>query len=260
VIEYLAYRAPLALFWLTLIAANYAFIALGFAIRRRFAPELGGPNEKAFEATHGAIFILAALILGFSFSFASERFDARRLLIVEEANAIGSTYLRASFLRAGTADRFRSILRDYTQARLKSYAYTSDPASREAMERKSIAMQDVLWSVVVTAARDDPGNGRLGLLAQALNDTIDVSTKQAAALRGHVPTAMLGLALATSFVAIMLVGAHFARAHRPQIFLGLVVGLLIATVVTEVVDLDRPEQGFVRVDLVPLQAQLQRMQ
>lgn len=257
-IEYLAYTAPLAVFWLTIIVANYACIALGFAIRRRFALQPGGPDEKAFDVAQGAIFALAALILGFSFSFASARFDARRLLIVEEANAIGTTYLRASYLPAGAADRFRSILRDYTQARLAAYA--PDPVSSEAMERKSIAMQGALWSVVVAAARDNPRNVQLGLLTQTLNDTIDISTKQSAALRNHVPTAVLGLVLVVNFVSTILLGVHFVRMLQPQIFLALVFGLLFATVVTTVVDLDRPQHGLVRIDVRPLQTQLQGMQ
>jgi hypothetical protein len=255
--EYLAYTAPLAVFWLTITAANYACVALGFAIRRRFPLEPGGRGEKALDVAQGAIFVLASLILGFSFSFTSVRFDARRLLIVEEANAIGTTDLRGSYLPAGAADRFRSILRDYAQARLAVYV---DPARSEAMERKSMALQDALWSLVVLAARDDPRNVQLGLLTQTLNNTIDISTKQSAALRNHVPTAMLNLMLVVSFVAAIFLGVHFEQMRQRQIFLGLIFGLLFATVVTTIVDLDRPQHGFVRVDLRPLQAQLQRMQ
>lgn len=256
VIEYLAYTAPLVVLWLTLIVTNYACIALGYAIRRRFAVEPGGPEEKALDVAQGAVFILASLILGFSFSSASARFDARRLLIVEETNAIGTTYLRASYLPAGSAGRFRSVLREYTQARLAAYAPDSVSS---AMERRSIAMQDVLWSVAAKAARDDPRNVQLGLLTQTLNETIDISTKQAVALRSHVPTEVVGLVLLVSFMATMLVGAQFARAHPPQIFLALAVGLLVATVVASIVDLDRPQHGLVRIDLRPLQTQLQRM-
>ena len=254
-IEYLAYTAPLAVFWLTITVANCACVALGFAIRPRLALE---PDEKALDVAQGAIFVLASLILGFSFSFTSERFNARRLLIVEEANAIGTTYLRGSSLPASATDRFRSILRDYAQVRLATY--TRDPASSEAMERKSLAMQDALWSIVVMAAREDPRNVQLALLKQTLNDTIDISTKQSAALHNHMPTAMLGLVLVVTFVAAILLGVHFERMRQPQIFLGLVFGLLFATVVTTVVDLDRPQQGLVRVDLRPLQTQLERMQ
>ena len=208
--------------------------------------------------THGAISVLAALILGFSFSFASNRYDPRRLLVTEEANAIGTTFLRAAFLRAGAADRFRSTLREYTQARLAAYTAPT-PAGIGAMERKSIAVQDVLWSLVVMAARDDPRNGQLGLLTQALNQTIDISEKQAAALRSRVPAAMLGLVIVVSLLSTTLLGARFGRARGPQIFLAFLFCLLFATVITEIVDLDHPQRGLVRVDLTSLQSQLQRM-
>jgi hypothetical protein len=212
-IEYLAYTAPLTAFWLTIFAANYACVALGLAVRRRFALKSGGPDEKAFDVAQGAIFALASLILGFSFSFASARFDARRLLIVDEANAIGTTYLRASYLPTGAADRFRSMLRDYTQARLGAYA--PDPVRSDAMDRKSVGAQDALWSVVVAAARDDPRNMQLGLLTQTLNDTIDISTKQSASLRNHLPAAMLDLVLVMNFSSSTLLGVNFSRTLRP---------------------------------------------
>jgi hypothetical protein len=259
VIDYLAYSAPLAVFWLTLAGANYVCIALGSAINRRFALERGGPEEKALDVAHGAIFVLAGLILGFTFSYASARFDARRLLVVDEANAIGTTYLRASYLPAGAADRFRAVLRDYAQARLATYSLLPDPAASQATERKSIELQDVLWSAVLTAARNDPRNVQLGLLTQTLNETIDISAKQSAALRNHVPTAMLGLVFVVSLVSMILVGVHFARMREPQVFLGIVVALLLATVVTAIVDLDRPQAGLVVVNLRPLETQLQQM-
>jgi hypothetical protein len=259
VIEYLAYSAPLTILWLTLAVATYVCIALGSAIRRRFALKAGEPEEKALNVAHGAIFVLAGLILGFSFSYASTRFDARRLLIVDEANAIGTTYLRASNLPASTADKFRTILREYAQARLGIYSHVTEPAIRQVMEHKSIAMQDVLWSILVATELGDTRNVQFGLLTQALNNMIDVSARQSAALQSRLPIVMLVLVLVVSFVAATLVGLHFERMRGLPGFLGLIVALLFATVITTVVDLDRPQAGLVRVSLRPLQMQVQQM-
>ncbi|HET7265013.1 MAG TPA: hypothetical protein VFL28_10115 [bacterium] len=257
--EYLAYSTPLAALWLTLAAANYVCIALGSAVRRGFAFESGGPEERALSVAHGAIFVLTGLILGFSFSYAAGRFDVRRLLVVEEANAIGTTYLRASNLPAGTADKFRTILREYAQARLGIYSNVTDPETSLALERRSIAVRNALWAILVAAESSDTRNVQFGLLTQALNTMFDISARESAALGTHLPIAMLVLVLVVSLVAATLVGVHFERMRGLPGFLGLIVALLFATVVTTVVDLDRPQVGLVQLNLRPLQTQLQQM-
>jgi len=198
------------------------------------------------------------MILAFSFSFASERFEARRSLVVQEANDIGTMYLRASYLPAGQADRFRSILRDYTRARLGTF--TRDPAIGTAMRRKATGLHDALWSIAVTSARADPSNVELGLLTQALNETIDISTTQYAELRNHMPTPVLRLVLIVALAAMIILGVHLTRTRWPQIVLALVSGFLLATVIAAIIDLDRPLSGLVRIDLTPLQTELQSMQ
>ena len=77
-------------------------------------------------------------------------------------------------------------------------------------------MQDVLWTIVVTAARDDPRNVQLGLLTQTLNDTIDISAMQSAALQSHVPTAILNLVLIMSLLSAVFLGLTLARPRPPQ--------------------------------------------
>ena len=258
-LEYVAYAAPLVVFWLALGVTNYACIALGSLIRRRFALAPGGPEERALGVAHGAIFVLTGLILGFSFSYAAARYDARRALVVEEANAIGTTYLRAANLPGAAAEQFRATLRDYARARLGVYLNLPDPRTSQTMERRSIATQDALWSLLVSAERSDTRNVPFGLLTQALNHMIDVHAEQSAALRTHLPIAMLALVLVVSVVATMLVGVHFERLRGVQTFLGIIVALLLATVVTGIVDLDRPQLGLVRVNLSPLEAQLDDM-
>ena len=113
--------------------------------------------------------------------------------------------------------------------------------------------------MAVTAARDDPRNVQLGLLTQTLNDTIDISAKQTAVLRSRVPIAMLRLVLVMSFALAVFVGVLFTHTRRTQIFLTLVLGVLMATAVTEVIDLDAPRSGMVRIDLTPLQTQIESM-
>jgi len=143
-IDNLEYALPLVISWLALVVAYCACFALGVAIRRRLALEPDSPDERAFSIAQGGVAVLAGLILGFSFSFASTRFETRRMLVVEEANAIGTTYLRAVSLPVASADQFRSMMRDDAQARLVAYADLSNRGRSEAVERQSVAMQGTL--------------------------------------------------------------------------------------------------------------------
>jgi hypothetical protein len=258
VLQYLAYTAPLVVFWLALIVLTYASIALGFALRRPLGVVPGEPYPKALDVAQGMIVTLAALILAFAFSFASTRFEGRRLLIVQESNNIGTTYLRASYLPAGSADRFRAILRDYTRARIATF--TRNSAASSAMERKSAALQGALWSIAAAAARADPRNVELGLLTQTLNETIDVSAAQSAALHARMPAAVLRLVLIVTLASTTLLGVGLTGPRRPRFLVALMLGLLVATVVSAIVDIDYPLSGRVRIDLAPLQRQLQSMQ
>jgi len=101
-IDNLEYALPLFISWLALVVVYCACFALGVAIRRRLALKPDSPDERAFGIAQGGVAVLAGLILGFS--FASMRFETRRMLVVEEANAIGTTYLRADFLPVASAD------------------------------------------------------------------------------------------------------------------------------------------------------------
>jgi hypothetical protein len=258
VLQYVAYSTPFIVLWLTLIVLTYASAALGFALRRTLGVVPGEPYPKALEVAQGMIVSLAALILAFAFSFASTRFEGRRVLVVQESNNIGTTYLRASYLPAGSADRFREILRDYTRTRIATF--TKDSAVNNATERKSAALQRALWSIAAGAARADPRNVQLGLLTQTLNETIDVSAAQSAALRGRMPAAVLRLVLIVTLASTTLLGVRLTGVGRPQILVALISGLVVATVVGEIVDLDYAFSGLVQIDLTPLQKQLQSMQ
>jgi hypothetical protein len=237
---------------------TYASTAFGFALRRTLGVVPGEPYPKALEVAQAMIVSLAALILAFAFSFASARFEGRRVLVVQESNNIGTTYLRASYLPAGSADRFREILRDYTRTRIETF--TNDSAVNDAMERKSAALQRALWSIAVGAARADPRNVQLGLLTQTLNETIDVSATQSAALRGRMPAAVLRLVLIVTLASTTLLGVRLTGAGRTQLLVALISSLVVATVVAEIVDLDYAFGGLVQIDLTPLQKQLQSMQ
>lgn len=215
--------------------------------------------DDTWNVIQGGIIGLVAFMLGMSFSQSEGRFDARRELVVKEANAIGTTWLRADQLPATQAREFRAVLADYTETRLR--AYETQPrgdALREA-QQKSDDEQARLWAIASGALRAGPGNLGRSLLVSSLNDTIDVSAEQLAALTHHVPTTIVFLTLVLVVIGATLIGFSFARAGVNPHVLALAYVLSSVLVVEMVVDLDRPQSGFIRVNLDPMKIQLRSM-
>jgi hypothetical protein len=205
-------------------------------------------------------------VLGLSFSQAEGRFDARRALVIKEANAIGTTWLRADQLVHARQQRFRQVLVDYTSTRLRAYELpgaVQRPGGQVAYQAeldRSNREQDEMWAIASSALRAHPGNLGLSLLMQTLNDTIDVSAEQLQALTTHVPTAVVVLTLALITLGALSLGLRFAADRSRPTALSAIYVVASVIVVTMMIDYDRPQTGFVRVNLNPLKVQLQSME
>jgi len=217
-------------------------------------------NLDAFTALQAGLLTLASFVLGLSFSQASSRFDGRRSLVMKEANAIGTTWLRADQLSGPETSEFRRILTDYTAIRLKAYETPGDPAlHKEAIER-SDHYQSRLWAITSGALHRNPQNLGVSLLMQALNDTIDVSAEQLQALSTHVPTTVIELTLLLVTIGALSLGLRFALDRARPVALSAAYVVANVVVISMMIDYDRPQTGFVKVNLTPIRVQLQSMQ
>jgi hypothetical protein len=257
--EHLAYNSAPAVFLVFAVILNIVCFELGRVFGKRSPAGEHPRAEAAFSIAQTAIFGLGGLILAFSFSFAAARFETRRTFVTQEANAIGTTYLRADYLPAPESTRFRSVLKNYAKLRLLMYAWSPDQSSRSRAEQQSIALQDLLWGIAVKAGRADPRNVQLGLLTQTLNETIDMSASQSALLKTHLPLPVVALIVLVSVLVAMLVGVSFGRAGTVQPVTSIVLCIVFGVVIYTIVDLDRPQRGFIRTNLTPLQTQLDAM-
>jgi hypothetical protein len=239
-------------------------IVLGLSIELPFRfwkiSEASPVTDGAFNTTQAALLTLGVFVLGLSFAQASARYDARRTLVVKEANAIGTTWLRADQLGAAETTTFRRILTEYTAVRLKAYGAPEDPQLRQRALDQSDRDQAALWAIASKALRGHESNLGLALLAQTLNDTIDVSAEQLAALRGRVPTAMLVLMIVLVTLGTLSIGIRFARDKSRPALMSAIFVVASVVVINMVIDYDRPQTGFVNINLDPLHRQLQSMQ
>ena len=113
-------------------------------------------------------------MLGFTFSLAASRFDDRRRIVIDEANAIGTTYLRAGMLPEQQASVVQPLLREFVDVRLSMV----DPTAIEAGLARSADLQQRLWAEATAAFNEDPHSLVAGLFTQALNDVIDLHAKR----------------------------------------------------------------------------------
>src|SRR5258706_67406 len=138
-------------------------------------------------AVEGAVFGLMALLIAFTFSGAATRFDVRRGLVVEEANDIGTAWLRLDLLPVTAQPPLREKFRHYVDARLAVYRKLPDIASARIELARATALQNEIWKDAVAGCRDSGSSPATMLLLPALNQMIDITTTRTVAAQTHAP-------------------------------------------------------------------------
>lgn len=224
-------------------------LALQEAGRRLGARRLQADPEGAragLGAVEGAVFGVMGLLIAFTFSGAASRFETRRQLIVDEANAIGTAYLRVDLLPADAQPKIRDLFRAYVDSRIEIYRKLPDVSAAQQALARSNALQGGIWKACLEAASGAPQATML--LLPALNQMFDITTTRTVALQTHPPAiiyAMLGLvALACS----LLAGYAMAGTKQRSLVHGLGFALILTLTVYVILDIEYPRVGLVRIE------------
>ncbi len=217
----------------------------GYRIGRR--RKAGDPQTsiEVIGTVDAAVFGLLGLILAFTFSGASDRLITRRAQIVQEANAIGTAYLRIDVLAASDQPPIRDLFRRYLDARIEVFDKFLDKTASNAALRKSEEIQAEIWSRSVTSCRADVKPEGCLLILPALNEMIDITTTRTMATRTHAPLVVLVLLLLLAVCAAMLSG--FAMSNQPNrsVLHMLLFSLVVAASIYVVLDLEYPRAGLI---------------
>lgn len=236
---------------LLLLAAS----EMGYRLGMRQARARG---QSGSYLTHevSALGVLA-LLLGFTFSIAAGKFEARRALVLDEANAIGTASLRAQMLPAGYADEAKLLFDRYAVARVRLFDAGLDERARRTANEESESLHGQLWTLARQALEVNRLDVGTGLFIAALNDVIDMHGKRKAAYGYRLPDAIFVLIYAVATIAFVLsgvaAGVHESRSRVPTY----VMAVLVTSVILFIVDMDRPQRGLLQVsdqaimDLVP---------
>jgi len=191
---------------------------------------------------------LLALLLAFTFSAALQRYEDRSQTVVVEANAIGTTYLRASLLPGGMTDEVQVTLRQYLDIRIQEGSVdAAESELRASLVNQAKLLEAQLWSQAVRAAKLDPNPVTSGLFIQSLNELIDTSATRNAALNRHVPEFVLLVMFATIVLMTATLGYASGIAGHRVTLAAFVLVVLIALFVYLILDLDSPRRGVIQV-------------
>ena len=224
---------------IVLLAVEIGFRA-GVLRQGRAQHEKDAPVGVMVGATLG----LLAFLLAFTFGFAANLFVAKRDVMLEEANAIGTAYLRAELLPEGHVAPVRDLFREYVDVRL---AAATTGAVDEAV-RRSEEIQTQLWAHAMTSMRERPDSLAVGLFVQALNAVIDVHSKRVLiAVQSRVPPTIWLALYTVAFLSLGTMGYQSGLGGTSRSFAVVTVAITFTAVIGLIADLDRSQEGTLRV-------------
>jgi hypothetical protein len=230
----------LAVFALSLVILWLA-VQVGALVGRKLRP-LPSEERDDFSLMINASLTLLALIIGFTFSMAVSRYDQRKDYEEEEANAIGTEYVRVDFLAASDGAKVRDLLTRYLDQRLLFYR-THDSHQLEEIDRQTSKLQTEMWSAVRSAAADNP-TPPVTLAVWGMNDVLNRQGYTQAAWWKRIPVAAWSLTVSIAICCCLLVGYG---AHRKENLLFPILPFLISVAFFLIADIDSPRTGVIRV-------------
>ena len=231
--------------FLILFLASEAGFRLGKIVQKRWPDQ----SESSVGATVGAALALLGFLLAFVTSLAIGVFNDRRQLMVAEANAIGTTYLRAGYLSEPYVEESRQLLREYVNLRLEAL----DSAKTAAAIARSEEIHDELWVRAEKLAREYP-NPTIALYISSLNEVIDLHTERVIAELGfRVPSMVVYGLYIVAILTMVLLGIYNSYREKHNLIAEIIVVLILSVVFLLIVDLDRSYVGLIRIPQEALQ-------
>lgn len=221
---------------------------LGHTAHRRSEDE----KESPVSAISGAILALLAFVMAFTFAIVSDRYDARKGLVRDEANAIRTAYLRSNFLPEPDRSEAKALFREYVTLRL-SAVQTGNLDQVRGVVVQSSQFQRQLWDVAVENARKDMNSDVAALYIESLNELIEVHTlRVAVGLQARVPIPLWLVLYALVILGMIGVGYQTAISGSRRSWAALILALSFSLVIVLIAYLDRPESRYLTVSQQPL--------
>lgn len=240
--------------WMVIIIAGLLLLGLaelGFRAGYRLFVAKDESRKSQIGGIQGAVLGMLALLLGFTFSMAVARYEVRRDLVLQEANSIGTTYLRAALLPVAHKNAVENLLRQYVDVRLDFFSAGSDAAKIADAENRTAKLHLDLWAHAIASSREAP-TPITATFINALNDTIDLDASRLNAFRSRVPGSVWLLVLVVAGAGCYASGYGAGASGARTRFSNVMLPILIAVVITLIADFDRPRHGLINVNQRPM--------
>jgi hypothetical protein len=205
------------------------------------------PMKAQVISVQGALLGLLSLLLGFTFAIASHHYDKRNEAMKEEANAIGTTYLRAHSLPDSVKNETLSTLKKYVDLRVQAGELALNGSTREVFLQEAGQVRTKLWDLAMKSVKADDRITTSGLYVQTLNNLIDSYGTRDEVLTRHIPEIVNTVLIITIILSGFSIGYTSSLFnHRPS---STAIGYLVAVVflTSLLMDLDRPRRGLIQV-------------
>ena len=235
---------------LILLAVVGAATLAGFAVGK-YLRERSATLREPFGVLQGALLGVVGLILAFGLTLAVGRYEARRAATVTEANAIGTTYLRAQLIAEPARSQSLELLRRYTTL---AVSIANEIPNSTSMRRTTAAqgvLQGRLWRLAGQAIATAPLASAPRLYVDSLNSTIDDQSARLSSLNNRVPGAVLALEVIGAAVGLALLALHISILGRGLVAM-MAATVLMTLLLLVTFDLDRPTRGLIKVPATPL--------
>lgn len=244
------YQIPGTVLFVVIIAVVAAAAVIGKRIGRRVRAGGGTPAEDGLHGLDNAALGLLALLIGFTLAMALSRFETRRSALLDEANSIGTTWLRTTLQPEPFRSDLDRLLRAYVQVRLDLIR----DGNAEAAIARSNAIQNALWQEATKLAAASSQPIMASLFIESLNETIDLQQTRITAVATRVPGVVFLLLIAVAAVASGLAAYSGGLGGGRTLRADLISCLLLASVIVIIIDLDNARGGYIRVNQQPMLA------
>jgi len=226
-------------------------LMLGRWLGRRAIARYGAAGVPNISSLEAAVFALLGLLIAFTFSGALSRFDVRRNQAVDEANAVGTAYLRIDLLPAGAQPLLRETFRKYVDARIETYRALPDVKAARLELARSQDLQREIWTQAVAAARMPESRPDAELLVMpALNQMFDITTVRVVATQIHAPLIIYAMLIALALASALLAGYQSAGEKDYDWVHKIAFAGVVAFTVYVILDIEYPRLGWIRLDAI----------
>lgn len=230
-----------------MVAGTLWMLEIGRRVGRRRMERNPESAKASTGAIDGAIFGLLGLLIAFTFSGAASRFDERRAMIVEEANSIGTAWLRLDLLPVTAQTALREKFRQYLDARLAAFQKIPDVAAAKADFKRASALQSEIWTVALSSCRESESHPATMLLLPALNEMFDIAASRTAGAQMHPPAIIYGVLGLLLVAASLIAGVGLSMGRVRSWFHGTAFVLVMTLTVYVIIDFEFPRVGIIRI-------------